>query len=389
MKIKNPFVVDVRRIRHLNHQGPILLVSAVIGLVGGFVAISFHSLLEYLHHLIIIEWAGIDSLKDPIIPRYLFWLVPTLGGLVSGILVFKLAPETAGHGTDAMINTFHNKGGKVRKRVPLVKSLTSIFTIASGGSAGYEGPVAQVGSGLGSMLTRLFKLHPKNRRILTLAGTAAGLGAIFKAPLGGALTSVEVLYKEDFETDAFLTSIIASVVGYTTYCTFLGYEPVLSSVPRVVFNDFRHVFFYLLLGVLLAPFSWVYVKVFYSIRNGFRKLSIPQHFHPAIGGLFVGLLFYIEPRIIGGGWSYLLDIFFVDSPSFWFALSLLGLCIFKIVATSFTVGSGGSGGVFGPSLFIGGVIGGAFIIRMGGSEQRFVELIDSERLIIERNSLHR
>jgi CIC family chloride channel protein len=360
MKLKKPTMVDVRKMRLVNHQGPLLLVSAVIGLIGGFVAILFHSFLESLHQLIIIDLAGIGSLKDAVIPHYLFWLVPMIGGLVSGILVYKFAPETAGHGTDAMINTFHNKGGKVRRRVPLVKSITSIFTIASGGSAGYEGPVAQVGSGLGSMLTRLFRLHPKNRRILTLAGTAAGLGAIFKAPLGGALTSVEVLYKEDFETDAFLTSIIASVVGYTTYCTIIGYAPVLNTVPQFGFDDFRHIFFYILFGVILAPFSWVYVKTFYGIRSAFRKFSIPKMFQPAVGGLFVGLLFYIEPRVIGGGWEYLIEIFFEKSPTFWYALSLLGLCLFKMVATSFTVGSGGSGGVFGPSLFIGGVLGGAY-----------------------------
>ncbi len=355
-------MVDVRRFRHVNQQGPLLLVSAIIGLIGGFVAIGFHTLLDELHHIILVNWAGIDNGEPLFIPRYLFWLVPALGGLASGYIVFQFAPETAGHGTDAMINTFHNKGGKVRRRVPLIKSITSILTIASGGSAGYEGPVAQVGSGLGSMLTRLFRLHPKNRRILTLAGTAAGLGAIFKAPLGGALTSIEVLYKEDFETDAFLTSVIASVVGYTTYCTVLGYEPMLSQVPHFGFNDFHHVFFYLIFGLILAPFSWAYVKIFYGIKAQFAKIPIRPHFKPAIGGLLIGLLFYAEPRVIGGGWNYLMDILFNHSNNMWFIVGLLVLAIGKMVATSFTVASGGSGGVFGPSLFIGGVIGAAFAL---------------------------
>ncbi len=358
MKNKINLKSGVRRLRMVNEQGPLLVLATLIGIIGGFVALGFHSALEYLNHNIYQNLSGEFSLSD--FPRWLFWLIPTLGGLLSGYIVFKFAPETAGHGTDAMINTFHNRGGKVRKRVPFIKAFSSLITISSGGSAGYEGPVAQVGSGLGALVTRLFNLHPKNRRILTLAGTAAGLGAIFKSPLGGALTSVEVLYKEDFESDAFMTSITASVVAYITYCTFSDYQPVFGDLPLFSFNHIGHIFFFSLFGLVCAPASWAYVKCFYSIKNQFDKLSIPRIYKPAIGGLFVGCLFYIEPRILGGGWKYLTEIMELGSTTYSMAFGLILLAIFKSIATSFTVGSGGSGGVFGPSMFVGGMLGGAY-----------------------------
>lgn len=356
-----------RRIRVVHSQGPVLLLAVFIGVIGGLGAVGFHSLLHYFQEFILGDISGLSlfghEAQQPLVPRWLFFLVPATGGLISGWIVFKFAPETQGHGTDAMINTFHNKGGRVRKRVPPIKAITSILTISSGGSAGYEGPVAQIGSGLGALIARAFKISVRFRRNLTLAGTAAGLGAIFKAPLGGALTSVEVLYKEDFESDAFLSSIIASVVGYATYAGFMGYAPFFQQFgyfPEFIAENPIELGLYALFGVVLAPLSLAYVRVFYFIRDQFRGLPVPNWTKPAIGGLGVGFLFYIQPNIIAGGWQFLVECVRSPHPSYLFALTLLSIALLKIIATSLTVGSGGSGGIFGPSLFIGGMIGGAF-----------------------------
>lgn len=363
----NNFKTALRRVRLINSQGPVLLLSALIGVVGGLGAVGFHGLLHYCQNFILGTISGLalfgGSPEEALIPRWLFFIVPAMGGLVSGYIVYKFAPETQGHGTDAMINTFHNKGGRVRKRVAPIKAITSILTISTGGSAGYEGPVAQIGSSLGALFSRAFRISTRYRRNLTLAGTAAGLGAIFKAPLGGALTSVEVLYKEDFESDAFLSSIIASVVGYATYAGFMGYAPFFNQFgyfPEFIAENPIELIFYALFGVICAPLSLYYVRCFYFIRDYFRKIDILPWLKPAIGGLGVGLLFYIQPNIIAGGWQFLVECIRSPQPSYTFALMLLSIALLKIIATSLTVGSGGSGGIFGPSLFIGGMIGGAF-----------------------------
>lgn len=358
----NQISKNLSKFRFVGGHFSAMPLAIIIGILGGFGALYFNFALHWFSHVILNDFAQLNlHPSNADFPRYLFFLIPTLGGLFSGIIVYSLAPEAEGHGTDAMINTFHNKGGKIRKRVPFVKAIASICTISSGGSAGVEGPVAQIGSGLGSILTRYFKMPTRYRRIMTLAGTAAGLGAIFKAPLGGALTSVEILYKEDFESDAFMTSIIASVVAYAVYCTFTSYTPLFGLLPGFTFTNVTELIFYAILGVLCAPFSWFYVKFFYLVRDNFKRLPIKNHLKPALGGLVVGLLFYVRPEILGGGWNFLIQAM-DGSLEATFGSSIIivmfMIAVFKIIATSFTVGSGGSGGVFGPSLFIGGMFGG-------------------------------
>ncbi|MCF0221956.1 MAG: chloride channel protein, partial [Fibrobacter sp.] len=187
----------------INGYLPKLFLAMFIGAVTGLVAVAFHFGLEFAIAGVQIPWTGENAL-----PWWTFSIMPALGGLVVGFIIYKVAnaPETAGQGTDNMIKSFHHEGGAIRKRVAPVKFLTSIITLATGGSAGYEGPVSQIGSGVANTICKFFKVPRSLQGQFTLAGTAAGLGAIFKAPLAGALTSVEVLYREDFESNAFATS---------------------------------------------------------------------------------------------------------------------------------------------------------------------------------------
>ena len=158
--------------------------------------------------------------------------IPALGGLLSGLIVFTFAPEAEGHGTDAMIESFHRKKGIVRRRVPVIKAISSAITIGSGGSAGKEGPITQIGSGFGSILATYLKLGDKERRIMLLAGAAGGMGAIFKSPLGAALFAVEVLYRtEDFEFEALIPCILSSIVAFTVFTGTMGRQPSFTSLP--------------------------------------------------------------------------------------------------------------------------------------------------------------
>ncbi len=344
------------RSTYIKSSTQLLMIAIGVGFLGGLGAVVFYKGLHFFTEFVRDENHGLIS----ILPSYLHFLIPAVGGLISGLLVYKLAPETEGHGTDAMIESFHNKGGKVRTRVPFVKAISSIITIGTGGSAGYEGPTAQIGSGMGSILSRLLKVPEKMGRLILLAGTAAGLGAIFRAPLGGALTSVEVIYKEDFESEGFLPCIVASVVAYATYTQITHSTDAIFDMHGLQVTRPVELIFFGLLGALCAPLSWFYTKAFYVTVEKFRSFNIPRHLKPALGGLGVGLIAYVFPEAIGGGWGYLEEIIHSHYATFFTISVLLLVGFFKIVTTCLTVGSGGSGGVFGPSLFIGGVLGGFY-----------------------------
>jgi CIC family chloride channel protein len=342
----------------VNGYIPKIMLAALIGFVTGLVAIAFHEILLWVIHWVRIPWTG----ESPL-PFWSFVLVPPLGGLICGLVIYVLTktPEAAGQGTDNMIYAFHNQGGKIRKRVAPVKFFSSIITLGSGGSAGYEGPISQIGSGIASAIGSIFKMPRSLRGQFTLAGTAAGLGAIFKAPLAGALTSVEVLYKEDFEASAFATSIVAAVVSFTVYTASVGLEPTFPGMPDFSFINGKELLVCALLGFFCVPFSLLYVWAYNESEKRFARLEIPLFLKPALGGLFVGLLFLAYPEITGGGFGFISEMILNQKTVAGFGIVILiAVAIAKIIGTAFTVGSGGSGGVFGPSIFIGAVLGGAF-----------------------------
>lgn len=340
----------------------LLIYSAILGVIGGIGAFIFYTGLEWTQNLILTQFTGFNTpgeITQKQLASYLFFLVPALGGLVAGYLVYKLAPEAEGHGIDSVIEAFHDKK-TIRTRVPFVKALASIVTIGSGGSAGYEGPTAQIGAGLGAIFSRLLEIPEKMGRFLLLAGTAAGLGAIFRAPLGGALTAIEVIYKEDFESEAILPCIVASVVGFATFTQIVQNTDPLFHVPGITFTNPSELLFFGFLGIVCIPFSWAFVSFYFKINQIFTSLKLPKPVKPALGGLLVGIIAYICPQAIGGSWEALHQAVNAE-----FAIhTLLFIGAFKIITTGLTVGSGGSGGVFGPALFIGGMIGGAFGFSM-------------------------
>lgn len=341
------------------------LMGILIGIVSGLGGILFNSMIKvgsefFTGSLISYLSPGHDpgySFLGFTMDRWMMLWIPALGGLISGFLVFQFAPEAEGHGTDAMIDSFHRKKGVVRKQVPIIKTIASAITIGSGGSAGKEGPIAQIGSGFGSMLASFLKLSDKERRIMLLAGAAGGIGAIFKAPLGAALFAAEVLYSTaDFEFEAIIPCILSSIIGFMVFTLHDGTGTIFK-IPSFTLATPIQLPFYGVLGLLCALIGYFYVKVFYGMRDRFfRPLAVPKRLKPALGGLLLGMIAFFLPEVLGGGYQWIQSA--IDGQ---LAIGLMAaLVLGKIISTSFTISSGGSGGVFAPSLFIGSMLGGFY-----------------------------
>jgi CIC family chloride channel protein len=373
--------------------------SIIIGIVAGLGAFAFYMLLQISNDFFLGYLAGfqpaspagepdIHLLPLPTAPSRLWVLalIPALGGLIAGLIIYTFSPDAEGDGTDAVIDAFHNKRGEIRRSVPLIKTIASAITIGSGGSAGREGPISQIGGGFGSLIASRLKFSERERRMMMICGAAAGIGAIFKAPLGGALFGIEMLYKRDFEMESMIPAVISSVVGYAVFCSFpfIGWEPIFDTSPYI-FTQPRELIFFAILGIACAALGIFYIKVFYVTRDMFNGLAIPNHLKPAVGGVLIGVLAlligYCNPQaldgILGMGYGAIqttLDMTAtgIDLPLFELVELTLIVAIVKIFATSFTIGSGGSGGVFAPSLVIGAMLGGLFA---GVSHFFFPEII--------------
>jgi chloride channel protein, CIC family len=341
----------------------LLFYSSLVGVAGGLAAQIFVWLLNLAEKLLLSGLAGYKPPEpgtlnpEPIVGPWGLWLIPvatTLGGLLSGVLVYTFAPEAEGHGTDAAVEAFHFKDGKIRPIVPLIKAISSAITIGSGGAAGREGPTAQISVGVGSILADILRLSDEERRILVLAGMAAGLAAIFRSPLGMAIFAVEILYSGmAFETEALIYTVVAAVVAYAVNGLFVGWSPIFLFPQAAQFNRPAELLGYAVLGILAGVVGAIEPPIFYGIRDLFRSLKIPNHVKPAIGGLLLGFLALIFPEVISTGYGWIQKAMTGN----YIGWSLIVLALVKIIAMSLTISSGGSGGVFGPNVYIGGMLG--------------------------------
>jgi CIC family chloride channel protein len=264
----------------------------LIGVIAGLGSIVFHYLTQWGVHYFLDALAGYrppapageQHLLAPTARAFNSWVLlvlPALGGVVSGLLVYTFAPEAEGHGTDAAIDAYHRKGGFIRGRVPIVKTLASAITLTTGGSGGREGPIAQIGAGFGSFLATRLKLSERERRIMMAAGIAAGVGSIFRAPLAGALFAAEVLYRDpEFESEVIIPAGIASVVAYCLFCLQFGWGSLFET-PPFTFDNPLQLGPYLVLALVLVLVGIFYVKCFYGVTRLFRRLPLPRHLKPA------------------------------------------------------------------------------------------------------------
>lgn len=350
-----------------------MLLSALVGVLGAVAAVVFSHLVQAVSDLTLVDAVGYAvpqpggeagegaeafDLARALTPtrRWLLFIVPAVGGLLSGWIVFTFAPDAEGHGTDAVIKAFHRQRGLVRARVPLVKMAASALTIGTGGSAGREGPIAQIGAALGSLVAQRLRLGARERRMLLVAGVAAGVGSIFRSPLGGAFFAVEVLYREDLEAEALMPAVVAAISGYSVYTSLEGSSTVFTT-PHFQFVNPLELLPLVGFALLCAVLGIVFVTVFYGTkRRIFDPMPVPAAVKPAVGGLLVGAIAFVFPAVLGSSYGWLQQAIDGQLP-----ILLMGaLVVAKIVATSVTIGSGGSGGVFAPSLVVGGMLGGLF-----------------------------
>lgn len=366
--------------------GRALLHAALVGAAAGLVGAGFFALLEYTQRLLLEHLAGYTPLRaygetfahsaETLVFRpWLLVVLPAIGALLSG-LVTQLAPETRGGGGDATIKAFHHHGGVMRRRVIVIKALASVLTLGSGGSGGREGPTMQIGGALGSLVGRVLRVSPLERRVLMVAGVAAGISAVFRTPLGAALLAVEILYRDDFESEALVPAVLASVVSYSVVISIFGESILFAHAPKYEFIPV-HLPLYAMMAVVVALTAVVFVKMLRGVQRFSGKLPVPSWARPAVGGLALGVLAVplimlaggargtpgAGLGILGGGYGAAqVAITGADwLPAGWKAVELLVLLgAAKLVATSLTIGTSGSAGDFGPSLVLGSLFGGAF-----------------------------
>ncbi|MCR9292838.1 MAG: chloride channel protein [bacterium] len=363
--------------------GKWLLLSALIGIAAGLGAIAFQTLVQCFQYLGLGLFAGFPSGEavaeyspfpeaEGQLSAWRLVLLLTCGGFVAGWLAWKFAPEASGHGTDAAIDAFHNKRGEISLRVPIIKTIASAVTLGTGGSAGREGPIAQIGAGVGSCLATALNLSARDRRILLAAGMGAGVGAIFRAPLAGALFAGEILYRDaELEADVIMPAAVSSTIAYSVFCFSLPVEyrflPLFGNELDFGFTSPLELVPYALLALVLVGAGILYIRTFYWTHRLFDKIKLPLFVRAAIGALLagcVGLLIYRltgnnldSLAVLGSGYGMLQTAF--SNPESIAISTLLIVGLVKIVTTSLTISSGGSGGVFGPSMVIGGCLGGA------------------------------
>ena len=359
------------------------MLASLVGVVAGLAAIAFDVLGQYVVRYSLSLVAGYSPL--PAAGEHLRWVhqpisfwpwmivvVMAFGGLVSGLLVHTLAPEAEGPGTDAAIDAFHNRQGRIRARVPWVKTLASAVTIGTGGSGGREGPIAQIGAGVGSWVGTVLGLSHRERRMLLAAGMGAGVGAIFRAPLAGAVFAGEILYSEaDLEADVVVPAAAASVIAYSVYTRSLPDEtrfmPLFGSDLEHSFVSPIELLPYAVLALVLTLFGLLYVKSLHGTRDLFRRLPIFPPLRTALGAALAGV---IAVTLLGtfSNNQHLLGVLGTGYGTLQYALTVAGelgipllltIALGKIATTSLTISSGGSGGVFGPSMVIGGCVGAA------------------------------
>lgn len=378
----------IRPIEPLELQivGRTLLHAAAVGLGAGVLGVAFFAGAELTATLLLESLAGYEPLRAhgervwgavharPL-ALWLLALIPALGALVAGLLV-RLAPECRGGGGDATIDAFHNHNGVVRRRVVWVKLAASIATLGSGGSGGREGPTMLIGAGLGSTVGRYLRVSPRERRVLMVAGVAAGISAVFRTPLGAALLAIEMLYRDDFEAEALIPAVLASVIAYSVSITVLGQATMFGYLKPYAFEP-AQIPLFIALAILIAAASSLFVGAIRATQRVTSRIPVPEWARPAIGGLALGLfavamICYVAPvfgradkgiGILGGGYGGAqVAITGADwLPAGWDAVEILFiLAMAKIVATSFTIGTGGSAGDFAPALAIGAMLGGAF-----------------------------
>jgi len=366
-RLYSPFIRIARhlwgRLPRFNRHVTTLLLALLIGVLAGYGAVLFRFIIRSIQWLFyqnsgdILHFAGT-------IPPHLMILLPALGGLIVGLLVHFGAREAKGHGVPEVMEAVALRDGFIRKRVAVVKILASAVCIGSGGSVGREGPIVQIGSSIGSSVAQVFRIPHIHMKTMVGCGAAAGIAATFNAPIAGVLFALEIILA-DFGLMSFSPVVLASVTATTISRHYFGDLPAFI-IPEYALTSLWEFFFYPVLGVLAGLIAIIFTSVIYGAEDLFERIPLPGWLKPALGGAVLGVIFLRFPHVFGVGYGAI-NLSLVNELSF---LLLFLLIWVKIAATSITIGTGGSGGIFAPSLFIGAMTGGAFgsLLQLGFPE---------------------
>jgi chloride channel protein, CIC family len=330
----------------------LMAMALLVGLGTGLGSLVFRHMIDFF------QWIAFDvgrTLLFDFLGKYYVVLLPSIGGLLLGPIVYFFAREAAGHGVPEVMQAVALRGGRIRPIVVLVKTLASAICIGFGGSAGREGPIVQIGASLGSTFGQYFNLSADRIRMLVACGAAGGIAATFNAPVAGVIFALEVILGE-FAVRHFSTVVVASVTASVVSQIFIGNETTFI-VPIYSMHSSWEFGLYILLGLLAAPVGVGFSRILNLAEDFFEQLKAPEYLKPAIGAIGVGVIGIWLPEIFGVGYESMEQVLRSESSALlWVGL----LLVFKIIATSLTLGSGGSGGIFAPALFIGAMFGAFF-----------------------------
>jgi len=336
-----------------NEHTIMAVLAAIVGLAGGFGAIGFRYLIRFFQTVAYGSGGNLLELAR-LTPWYFRIWIPALGGLVVGSLVYFLAREAKGHGVPEVMEAVTLRSGMIRKRVVFVKCVVSAICIGTGGSVGREGPIVQIGSAIGSSIGQVLRISAERIRILVGCGAAAGIAATFNAPIAGSMFALEIVLG-DFGIATFSPIVISSVAATAVSRHFLGDAPAFI-VPAYQLISAWELPLYVVLGLFCALVAVTFTTVLYRTEDIFDDLKIPEYLKAVVGGLMLGIMGLLFPHILGVGYPSI-DLCLIQKLSWWVMFFLV---VFKILSTSITIGSGGSGGIFAPSLFMGAMAGGFF-----------------------------
>ncbi len=329
-----------------------VVIAAILGFLGGLAAVAFRKLIEFVN---LIAWGEgpVTIAHLSALPAWWKILVPAAGGLIVGLIIYRFAREAKGHGVPEVMEAVALHGGRIRPRVVIAKMFASGICIGSGGSVGREGPIVQIGSALGSTIGQWLKIDPSRLRTLVACGAAAGIAGTFNAPVAGALFALEIILG-DFGVIYFSPIVVSSVAATVVSRHFLGDFPAFN-VPAHSLVHASELLAYSGLGVLAALAALAFTNILYVFEDAFDRLRVTPPLRTAIGGAIIGLMGLFVPQIFGVGYEVIEGA--LRGGLVWHFM--LALVLLKILAVSVTIGSGGSGGIFAPSLFIGAMLGGS------------------------------
>jgi len=338
----------------LSDEHTIMVVLGImVGVAGGYGAVGFRYLINFIQS---IAYGSPAELLDVVrsIPWYMRIVIPAIGGLIVGPIVYFFAREAKGHGVPEVMYAVALKQGIIRKRIVFIKALVSAVCIGTGGSVGREGPIVQIGSAVGSTLGQLFNVSANRMRTLVGCGAAAGIAATFNAPIAGSIFAIEIILGE-FEIASFSPIIISAVSATAISRHYLGDIPAFI-LPEYILHSPLEFPLYAILGVFCALVAVGFTLFLYRAEDAWDSVKFPEYLKAVLGGLMMGTMGLVFPQILGVGYGAI-DLALMVKLSWWFMALLV---LLKILATSITIGSGGSGGIFAPSLFMGAMAGGAF-----------------------------